>query len=139
MAIHHQQRDISKRAAILILILSQSINNVCSLMLKNLTCGLYDAEFSRITYHMRLDQDVLMSLTPLGMRQCVTRCTTHPVCRSVNYNRSQQICELLGVTLNWVGGTGGGRRQNLIKASGWNHLDTGDKMTVNSNKFSSSL
>ena len=34
----------------------------------------------------------------------------HPICRSVNYNRLQQICELLGVTLNWARGFGGGLR-----------------------------
>ena len=55
----------------------------------------------------------------------------HPICRSVNYNRLQQICELLGVTLNWARGFGGGLRHNLVEAIGWNHLDTGHKIVVN--------
>ena len=125
-----QQKNHMKHAVILIFITSYIINNVSALMLKNLTCGLYDAEFSKFEYNKRLEQDIVTSLAPLGMRQCLTRCTTHPICRSVNYNRLQQICELLGVTLNWVRGTGGGFKHNLIKASGWNHVDTRDKMTV---------
>ena len=118
-----------KRAVFLIHILSL-FNNISTLMLKNLTCGLYDAEFSKITYNKRLEQDIVTSLTPLGMRQCVTRCTTHPICRSVNYNRLQQICELLGVTLNWLNGKGGGLTHNLKEAIGWNHLDTDHKVAV---------
>ena len=120
-----------KYTAIFIFILSSIINKVSTLMLKNLTCGLYDAEFSNFKYNQRLEQDIVTSLSPLGMRQCLIRCTTHPICRSVNYYRLGQICELLGVTLNWAGGTGGGFIHNLIRASGWNHVDTRDKMTVN--------
>ena len=122
--------QIIKHAAVIFIHLLL-MNKVSTLMLKNLTCGLYDAEFSKITYSMRLEQDIVASLAPLGMRQCVTRCTTHPICRSVNYNRLQQICELLGVTLNWARGLGGGLRHNLVEAIGWNHLDTGHKIVVN--------
>ena len=132
---NQQKKRTSKYAAIFIFILSSIINKVSTLMLKNLTCGLYDAEFSKFKYNQRLEQDIVTSFSPLGMRQCLTRCTTHPICRSVNYYRLGQICELLGVTLNWARGTGGGFSHNLIRVRGWNHVDTGDKMTVNNKYF----
>ena len=113
----------------LVILTSSLINFTVNLMLKNLTCSLYDAEFSRITYNKRLALDVVTSLTSVDPRRCVTRCTTHPTCKSVNYNRPQQICEMLAVSLNWAGGEGA-YRTNLTEAIGWNHVDTRNRKRV---------
>ena len=98
-------------------------------MLKNLNCSLYDAEFSSITYNKRLALDVVTSRTNINLRSCLTGCTTHPTCKSVNYNRPQKICEMLGVSLNWEEGIDV-HRNNLTEAINWNHFDTRNRNTV---------
>ena len=116
-----------EKIIILILVLFEA--TVIGLMLKTLSCSLYDAEFSKITYNKKLAVEVVTSLTSIDLRRCVTRCTTHPTCRSVNYNRQQQMCEFLAVSLNWRDG-GSAHRSNLTEASGWNHIDTRNRNTV---------
>ena len=99
-------------------------------MLKNLTCGLYDAEFSVIFYNKRLALTVVKTLNSVDTRRCVTGCTTHATCRSVNYHRQDQVCEMLNATMHCgVNGTGASR-SDLIKENGWNHLDTRMKAEV---------
>ena len=96
-------------------------------MLKDLSCGLYDAEFSRITYGKKLALSVVELLTGVDTRRCVTNCSTHPACKSVNYNRREKSCELLNATLNFGGGAS---RSDLAETKGWNHIDTRNKIAV---------
>ena len=99
-------------------------------MLKNRACSLYDAEFSRITYKKRLTSNIVASLTSIGLRLCLTNYTKHPVCKSVNYNRPQKLCEMSSASLNWDRGVGA-QRESLINATNWNHFDTRNRNTVN--------
>ena len=80
------------------------VSSVCGYMLKDLSCSLVDAEFGNIRYGSRLLQGVLSTLSLIGLRQCLTKCLTHPTCKSVNYNRKNQLCDLLGVNLHCGGG-----------------------------------
>ena len=57
------------------------------------------------------------------VRLCLTNYTKHPVCKSVNYNRPQKLCEISSTSLNWNRGMGA-LRNNLINAMKLNHLDT---------------
>ena len=95
-------------------------------MLKLKECNIYDAEFSRIKYGYRLTGNSLEFLYQISLRKCVSDCTHHIECRSVNYHRENSTCEFLGVAVNsFVQDV-----DNLLKAPGWNHFETNDKNVV---------
>ena len=115
---------ILTRHTVLLIIL---ISLVVGFMLKDSSCSLFDAEFGKIRYGVRYTQNTIVSLSSILLRQCLTKCLMHPICLSVNYNRKDQLCELLDVNLH----CGGGGWQGYLETnSSWNHFDTTNKDTV---------
>ena len=112
-----------------------SLSIVINHMLKQPECGLYDAEFSLIKYGYRLTKNILSTLSSVTLRHCLTHCTLHPTCQSVNYMRDNSKCELIDSTIQScdIDFT------NLfIQADGWNHVETKDKDAVSCQFLSSS-
>ena len=117
----------TKEALLMVFLLFET---TAGYILKNLTCGLYDAEFSVILYNKRLTLTVVKTLNTVDTRRCVTGCTTHSTCRSVNYHRQNQVNEMLNATINCGVNNTGALRSDLIEENGWNHFDTRMKAEV---------
>ena len=65
-------------------------------MLKLPKCGMYDAEFSVINQKLRMDKnEVIDTLLSISFLKCEQYCLMHPTCLAINYNKVQQLCELL--------------------------------------------
>lgn len=84
-------------------------------------CNNFDAEFSKVTYGQRLLGEILLTLSSLSLRGCLTECMYHLGCLSVNYMREDSTCEILGNTI----------QRNieehvtvLTNQTGWNHFET---------------
>ena len=96
-------------------------------MLKLPECGIFDAEFSHIKYNYRLNGSIESVLHSTSLRECVQKCTVHPVCQSVNYMRQNLTCEFIGDSLLDCSTS---EEFTLIAVDGWNHFETKDKKAV---------
>ncbi|XP_066934385.1 uncharacterized protein [Clytia hemisphaerica] len=92
-----------------------------STMLKVNQCGIYDAEFSQIKYDHRLTGDLTDTLFLVSLRQCLTKCMLHTTCKSVNYIRQNETCELSSSLSYKTCDLPGVVYQ---PAKGWNHFQT---------------
>ena len=84
-------------------------------------CHDYDAEFSQITYGRRLLGDIFTTLDSISLRGCLSKCLYHLGCLSVNYMRANQICEILGNTVQQNSSLYAVLASN---ESDWNHFET---------------
>ena len=94
-----------------------------STMLKVNQCGIYDAEFSKIKYDHRLVGSLIDTLYLISLRQCLTKCMLNTSCKSVNYMRHNQTCDLSSSLsqeheCNPLAGI------VYEQAEGWNHFQT---------------
>uniref|UniRef100_A0A7M5V561 Apple domain-containing protein n=1 Tax=Clytia hemisphaerica TaxID=252671 RepID=A0A7M5V561_9CNID len=95
-------------------------------------CRNFDAEFSKITYGQRLLGDIFKTLDSISLRRCLTKCLYYMGCLSVNYMRTNQICEILGNSLQ--------RNSSAALSSNetWNHFETNyDRKTIGISCFKS--
>ena len=101
-------------------------------MLKNLECGLYDAEFSVIKKNHRFNSDIFKTNQNQEVQECLHGCTIHPNCYSANYKHDGKVCEFVSAT------TATFRKknvENLLSAIGWTYFDTKDKNSVSAISF----
>eukprot|EP00111_Clytia_hemisphaerica_P001715 TCONS_00004857-protein len=84
-------------------------------------CRNFDAEFSKITYGQRLIGDIFQTLSLLSLRECLTKCLYYLGCLSVNYNRDDSTCEILG---NTIQRNISDQTDILSGDEEWNHFET---------------
>ena len=97
-------------------------------MLKNLECGLYDAEFSVNKKNHRFNNNIIKTNQNQDLQECLHGCTVYPNCYSANYKHDEKVCEFVSAT------TATFRKkniENLLPAIGWTYFDTKDKNSVN--------
>jgi len=111
----------------IILLILLYFEKVYSNILKLSECGLYDAEFSKISNNVKLNTTILTVLNGVSLIQCETQCTAHQHCLSVNYKKSDSLCELVDYDQKC------GFSDFWVEVPGWTHYGTMDKKSVSKN------
>ena len=85
-----------------------------------------DAEFSIRKKNHRFNNNITKITYNIHLQECVTGCTIHPHCFSINYNDNEKICEFVNTTTSDLTTN----MANLVKTDSWVYLDTKIKRSV---------
>ena len=100
-------------------------------MLKINECGIYDAEFSIRKKNHRFDNNITKITNNVNLQECMTGCTIHPHCFSINFNQERKICEFVNnTTIELTTNVG-----SLVEAKNWTFFDTKKKKAVSFELF----